>query len=237
MKLDLKNRFRNLVSKPISDPILIFGFPKSGTSAITALLAQRTNKTVTLDTKYLWEPFISKIKTGDINLSKHINKYSYPFSKEIIKEPNMVFIIDKLLTFYPNPKVLIIKRDKLTNIKSILDRLQIPGDLEINPKKENINKNWINFILKDDLHYIDVLNNHYLKAEKNLDLLKCLNPVYINYEDFKYNKKAEIDRIANELSLEPKFEIDHLLDVQYQPKGKNNKDVKSFFGNNLKKLI
>ncbi|WP_341200554.1 hypothetical protein [Croceibacter atlanticus] len=233
----IENNFKNFIYKPNPNPILIFGFPKSGTSAIAYLLSIRTNKSLTSDTKYLWEPYISNIKNESIDLKAHINKYSYPFSKDIIKEPNMVFIVEKILNIYKNPKILIIEREKLSNIRSILNRLKLPGDLKENPKINSVNKNWRAFIFKQNNHYIDVLNNHYLESQKNLQLLKEFNPVYIKYEDFCKNKIGEIDRISTELNLKIKCEINDFLNVQYQPKGLVNSTNSDFFGENIVKLF
>src|SRR5699024_10947107 len=138
----VKNKLQNWVSRPRKNPILIFGFPKSGTSVIAALIAHRANKSVTLDTKNLCEPYISKIKSGELDLKSHINQYSYPFSKDIIKEPNFVFIVDEILKVYSEPQVVVTQREKLTNIKSILDRLGVSGDLTENPSRFEVNRNW-----------------------------------------------------------------------------------------------
>ncbi len=236
MNLGFRNKWRNWTSTLQKDPVLIFGFPKSGTSAITALLAHRTNKSVTLDTKYLWEPYLSKIKKDEIDLRSHLKKFSYPFSKDIIKEPNMVFMVEQLLDIYSNPKIVVIKRDKLNNIRSILNRLEIPGDLRENPIPSQINKNWRGLLLNDGKHYIDVLNQYYQEAEKNLSMLKPLKPVKISYENFNRNKEKEIDRIAKELNLKTLNNINHLLNKEFQPKGNNKVSVEDFFGENIKKL-
>jgi hypothetical protein len=237
MKLGVRSKLRNWIYTPNLNPVLVFGFPKSGTSAISALLAHRTNKSLTLDTKYLWEPYLSEIKEGKIEFDRHIRRFSYPFSKAIIKEPNMVFITDKILPVYSNAKILVIKRDKLDNIKSILDRLKIPGNLKENPEYSVVNRNWRSLLFSKDEHYVDVLNKHYKEAEIKLNMLKPQNPVFITYENFKKDKEKEIDRIANELNLAVKQNINHLLNEQFQPKSKNIESTQEFFGENLKKLI
>src|SRR5699024_3209315 len=99
-ELSVKPLILNKFTKPNKDAIWVFGFQKSGTSAIAGLLAHMGNKSVTIDTPYLWPPNNKKIINGEISIKNYVTKYSYPFSKEIIKEPQATFFIDKIDSFF-----------------------------------------------------------------------------------------------------------------------------------------
>lgn len=232
--IPIRTILRNKFSSPNKNPILILGFPKSGTSAITGLLSRRTGLKATIDTKYLWEPYLTELLNNRLDFKKHIKKHSYPFSKSIIKEPNLVFLVDELLNYYKNPKVVIIKRDKAENIKSILDRLKIPGDLKKNPKPEIINKNWRSLLLNEDRHYIESLSYKFDISTSNLEKFKHLNPIYVNYKEFKQNKILTIDKITNSLDLKVKNDVSDIVNKPFQPKSQNHKSIEDFFGDNLK---
>jgi hypothetical protein len=232
--IPVRSILKNKLTKPNPNPILILGFPKSGTSAITALLSKRTGIQATIDTKYLWEPYLSQIIENKLDFKKHLSKNSYPFSKKIIKEPNLVFLVDHLIEYYRSPRVIIIQRDKAKNIKSILDRLNLRGDLLSNPSLEDVNKNWHSLLFDNDKHYIETLSDKYDIAENNLEKLGCLNPVFIRYEDFLQDKNKTIDNLAITLGLSLKDSISDILDKPFQPSSSNKKGVEDFFGKNFK---
>jgi hypothetical protein len=52
----------------------------------------------------------------------------------------------------------------------------------------------------------------------------------IRYEDFRANKKAEIEVLAKELGFTKLADISWLVDVQFQPKGAQPESVEAFFG-------
>ena len=55
--------------------------------------------------------------------------------------------------------------------------------------------------------------------------------VLIKYEDFLLNKQETIRKLSEKLNMKEISDISHLLDKQFQPKGKQQKvDVKKFFG-------
>lgn len=234
--IPVRSIIKNKLTKPNPNPILILGFPKSGTSAITALLSKCTGIKATIDTKYLWEPYLSQIIENKVDFKKHLSKNSYPFSKKIIKEPNLVFLVDHLLEYYKKPKIVIIQRDKTKNIKSILDRLNLRGDLLLNPRPEDVNKNWHSLLFDGNKHYIKTLSDKYDTAQNNLKKLCSLNPVLIKYEDFLKDKKSTIDNLTITLGLTIKNDISNIVDRPFQPTSKNKKSVNDFFRQNLKHL-
>src|SRR5699024_12593798 len=83
---------------------------------------------VTLDTTYLWAPYSTQIKKGEVSIENHAKRYSYPFSKDIIKEPGATFYIDKIESFFNLDQYVFITRNPYSNIRSILNRLDLRED-------------------------------------------------------------------------------------------------------------
>src|SRR5690554_1145934 len=94
----IKRKFLNYYTTPNKDAIWIFGFQKSGTSAIAALFAKMAGKTVTIDSIYLWEPY--KTRMFQTGIKKHVQTYSYDFSRDVIKEPGATFFIETIDSYF-----------------------------------------------------------------------------------------------------------------------------------------
>tara|TARA_B100000674_G_C37946168_1_gene965038 strand:- start:725 stop:1567 length:843 start_codon:yes stop_codon:yes gene_type:complete len=220
-------------------PIFILGNQKSGTSAIASLLGSFSGKITAIDlflsgfrSSHFTNWKFKKISTKDF-----INKNKVEFSAEIIKEPHLSIFFDELKTEYPESKFVMIIRNPFDNIRSILDRLDVKGKKNLLNEKDRkkffhswkllLNNKWIG---GSKNHYIEVLaerwntiSNVYLDNKENIILVK--------YEDFISDKSNTIQLLAKKLELTQNGEISHLLDKQFQPKGRRkNQDVKVFFG-------
>ena len=238
LSFGIRSYLRNRISKPNRDAIFIFGLQKSGTSAIARLLAEKTGKSVTIDTKYLWQPHYARLISGKIKIKNHVNKYSYPFSKEIIKEPNSTFLIHQIKDFFYLNRYVFIVRNPLDNIRSILNRLNIPGDLE-NIDLERVNDNWKHlFLSSNGKDYINVLANLWVKANGQTEIINSKNCILVRYEDFIKDKENFIEKLVFKVGLESVNNISEFVDLQYQPKGNSNVNLKTFYGNkNYNKII
>ncbi|MEE2931009.1 MAG: sulfotransferase [Bacteroidota bacterium] len=232
-------KITSFTKEPSKNPIFILGNQKSGTSVIGVLLGKLTNKPTAIDLFYSgfrYQLFV-KWKRGIITTSKFINKNKLEFSKEIIKEPHLSVFYKELKMYYPNAKFIMIIRHPLSNIRSILDRLNIKGNnKELSFEERNrlfhswklvFNNGWIgghqiNYI-EDLAERWNIITDIYLKNQENIVLVK--------YEDFLQDKYLSISNLAKSLSLNKKSKITHLLNKQYQPKGsKKNIDLQVFFG-------
>lgn len=141
MKKKINKKIRtpllNWLKHPNKDAIWVFGFQKSGTSAIAGLLAYMSDKTVIIDTPYLWPPYNTAIKEGTLTIEEQCKRYSLPFSRDILKDPGTTFYIDKIESYFRLKKYVFIIRNPIDNVKSILDRLGLPGN------KEEINMGYV----------------------------------------------------------------------------------------------
>ncbi len=152
MKTIIKAKLKKVKPKILSliltvkiSSIIILGNQKTGTSAITHLLADYGGMSKTVDIPELFSPVLEKVISGQISLETFVKKHSYRFSKDVIKEPSLTFLYDQLQLIHPNAKFIFITRDPRSNIRSILNRLSLPGNLDrlddsyaVNPLWENI---------------------------------------------------------------------------------------------------
>lgn len=226
----IRKAIKNFISKPNRKAIWIFGMQKSGTTAIAALLAKKTGKSVTLDTKYLWEPYSSQILSKEISIEELVNKYSYPFSKQIIKEPSATFIIDVIKQYFFLEKYVFIVRNPYDNIRSILNRLNLPGD-KLSIDLSQINPNW-QYIFQNEYgkNYIGVLAKRWVEANSQMEIINSESCVLVKYEDFILDKETYIENLAKELGLPKNKSISEIVNINYQSKGNRNTNIMEFFG-------
>jgi hypothetical protein len=233
----IKWKSRNVVINPC--PIFVLGNQKSGTSIIAALLAEITELSLSLDLKI---EYLSKRKSyplvlnGEKNFSQLIERNKLDFSRDIIKEANLTIFFDNLKSHFPQSQYVFVLRNPKDNIRSILNRLDIPGDLSYlgSERKKEIPFGWQQildgvWLESHGKNYIEVLSERWnFLADiylKNTDKI-----ILIRYEDFIVDKVGEITRLAKKLGLNPVIDISQMVDIQYQPKGNRNVNLESFFG-------
>lgn len=228
---------------PHSNPVLIFGNQKSGTSAIAGLLGAATGQRVQIDFRGAWEPYISRVFNAEISIEDFVKKNAYSFSAPLIKEPGLTFVANELLTHFGAEKGIFIVRHPLQNIRSILNRLDIPGNLDsIDLAKGQLpNKTWHSIMNGHDLniqgHYIDVQARRWAKAVG--EYKKAPDRYHlVKYEDFIQDKDGTIQSLSSSFGLEAPHDIGHLLDHSFQPKGKSDVNLEEFFGQeNLQRIF
>jgi Sulfotransferase family len=220
--------------------ILILGNQKTGSTAIADLIAKRSGNSVMLDIKsVLSEPsWLLEQRYGLADFSNFLFQNRSEFNPIILKEPSLTFFYPELVKHFPHARYAFIIRNPLENIRSILNRLKIPGDLgEINmadwPElsymptwKLALDSTWLgcppgNYI--EALAYRwNVAAQVYLENNDDMHLIK--------YEKFLEDKVGEVDAACHYLGLTPTNDISEFLDRQYQSKGKVGIDPALFFG-------
>ncbi len=234
---------RKIISHPHKDPIFVLGNQKSGTSAIASLLAKVADCSVTIDLREeIKTPTFQLVRKGDLSFDKFIWINKLDFTKKIVKEPNLSIFYDELLLRFPDAKFVFVVRDPRDNIRSILNRLKVPGNLETLNEEDfpEISHAW-SLILKGEWlglegnNYIDFLANRwnylneiYLHNQNNIALIR--------YEDFRNNKLEALKELALELDLTADSDITQWLDYQFQPRGAHDISWHDFFGLNLEKI-
>lgn len=235
--LELKIRSTRAVMHP--QPIFVLGNQKSGTSIIAALLAKATGLSVSLDLvrEYLSDGTVYiKLKKGKKDLQELIYRNKLDFSRQIIKEANLTPFFEDLIARFPDSRYVFIVRDPADNIRSQLNRWDIPGNQQSlsHKKMKSVKKSWHivfngEWLGFDGNGYVEMMSHRWRYMAdiylKNSDLMTL-----IRYEDFLEDKEKSILSLAEAIGLKPSNNIVDSVDVQYQSKGEAHVDLLTFFG-------
>jgi hypothetical protein len=228
---------RTCFSRVHPNPILVLGNQKSGTTAIAALLAECAGLSVTLDLREeIRAPLLPRVRRGEMPFSEFIRRNKLDFSREVVKEPHLSLFLNELRQYFPQSKMVFIIRDPRDNIRSILDRLKLPGSLDNLDEQQwaSISPAWR---LVVDGRWLGIAGDSYIQqlatrwnhiagiCWKHRDELAMLR-----YEDFCKDKGGEILRLVQALGLTPLRDISGRLDHQFQPRGNRNITWLEFFG-------
>ncbi len=152
-----------------------------------------------------------------------VREHPYAFATPLQKCPKLTFAYDALKERFPAARFALIVRNPHDTIRSFLFRRGLPGDVaELDRPLELLP-------MQLEGSFIERLAHRWnLAAQVAID-----NPgevVGIRYEDFCADKRAEIDRLAKALGLEPKHDISPWLDVDFKPRSRTGKTPQQFFG-------
>ena len=224
-------------------PHFILGMQKSGTSAIAGLLALRTGVPTTVDLEREWRAStIDRAASGPAAFRRFVRRNAADFSRPVIKEPSLTFVTERLREYWPGMRPVLVVRDPVATIRSILDRLDVRGDLPtLGPSERRrvpdgwrtvLDNGWLGI---DAPHYVDQLAERW-----NLAAGLAVDPgpdwLVIRYEDFVADKLAAIDRVVEHFDLRHHREIDAFLDRPFQPRGRR-RPPEEVFGANLQRIL
>lgn len=240
----LKLLSQNRLARVHPEPVFIFGNQKSGTSVIAALVAAITDLDATIDftRRELDKPTIPAVHSGRRTIDWFVQRYRSEFSRPIIKEPSITFLAEQILEYWPRSRAVFVIRHPCDNIRSILDRLALPGNLPSIEgfERKHGNKTWETVLDNrwmgiDADHYIEQLARRWVVAARTYQRLEGRSRL-IRYEDFEADKICSIKELVRDLGLEPVAPIDDLVDIQYQPAGKRGRSYMDVFGSNLERI-
>lgn len=228
--------------------VIVLGHQKSGTTAIARLLSKISCMKLSNDPLYrinhgrgttaqsvLREP--GKLET---QCMRRHNLFYQP----IIKEPDFTFIYPLVRQCYDDVRYLFIMRDPRDMIRSICDRLGLPGNSTgPSPKSSAMKRgtrHWeliLSGLLPEENGLGDGSSSYIRKLAHRWNMAA---KVYLNftdemklakYEDFLADKEGFIENLAEEVGLPCVRPITKYVDVQFQPKGNPNVNWLDFFGN------
>lgn len=220
-----------------TEPIIVLGNQKSGTTVVAALLGAAADLQATLDLQSeVARPTLHRVRLGELSFEEVVASCGPDFAAPLIKEPNLTFYVDELDRFFDAPRYVFVVRDPRDNVRSILDRLSISGKAralsdaawaEMPPGWRWILDNAWQGIPAED--HVESLARRWVRAADvyfdNRDRMRL-----VRYEDFLADKTGTITRLAEDLGVSAGRPIDHLVDVQYQPKGDRDVSWDEFFG-------
>lgn len=234
-------RLRALAARPNPRPLFVFGNQKSGTTAIAALLAAATGRRATLDFAGATEPFIGKLLRRETRLEEFVRLNAWAFSADIVKEPNLTFTAPALMEHFGVERAVFVIRHPHDNIRSILDRLKLPGDLaRLDVERVKANRTWRSALAGTDLglkpdHYVTTLARRWLRAVEIFQGARE-NFELITYREFKDDKSASIARLAQALDMDAAHDISPIAEQTFQPRG-TPRAAEEFFGaDNLSRI-
>jgi len=232
----LKRTVRSRLSTVNEEPIIVLGNQKSGTTAIAALLAERAGLSATLDLEEMTAEDERQMHRRDDGLAAFVASHKLEFSRDVIKEPRLTFVYPQVRDRFPKAQYVFIVRDPRENIRSILDRLGLPGDRSQLPARDSADVDPVWELVLDGRWmglsgetYIDRLAARWnAAAQTYLDNADAF--ALVRYEDFLNDKEAAIAQLAERLGLPAVNDIHEKVDVQYQPRGNRNVDWEAFYG-------
>ena len=219
--------------------VIVAGMPKSGTTAIAALLAASIGEKVCSDPFYRLDKqgvrYREKLFSGDRALESLWKANRHIFKGQVVKDPNFPFFIADMNDIFPAAKQVFIVRNPFDNIRSVLNRLELPADPVEGERRmaDFTSGGWFHVLngVSPELpgsNYLErmawrwrISAEHYLKEQNTVRLIR--------YEDFRSDKAAQIQKLATDLGLKPSCDISELVDVQYQPKGKSSGSYEAFY--------
>ncbi|MEP2448768.1 MAG: hypothetical protein ABJI69_16160 [Balneola sp.] len=234
MKFNQLKRLRNIFHTPNKQATLLFGLNKSGTTVTINLIAARAGLTFTDDFPYHLGDF-DKVLNKQVTLEDYVNLHSYEFSKDLIRFPDQPEAVDMARKYFDKKKYLLTVRNPVDNIRSILGRLKIPGDLNfLDLNTLELHPNWIKMLGQKE-HYIESIATCWFNTYNSFYPFdsEC---ILFKYEDFLSNKIDYIDLKVNELGFERVNSIQDIINVQYQPKGPSVNSTDFFSKKNLERI-
>lgn len=224
-------------------PNFILGMQKSGTSAMAGLLALRTGVPVAIDLQREWRrSTIVKAAASSSAFERFVRRNATDFARPVVKEPGLTFVYERLLERWPSACVAIVVREPVATIRSVIERLGIPGDLPQlgrdqlervpQPWRPVLDNRWLGV---DCEHYIDQLAERWCLAAQ-LAIAREGGWFTARYEDFVADKIGMVDRMATHFDLPVVAEIDAFLDRPFQPRGAR-RDPEEVFGPNLERIV
>ena len=238
---DIVYRGMNRISRLNPRPLFVLGNQKSGTTAIAALLAEATGRSVTLDlTREVWTPTFQRIPSGGLSFPEFVDRNRWGFSRDFVKEPNLTLFYPELVEAFPEATFVFVLRDPRDNIRSLLNRLQLPGDREALPESAWSTDNPLStpgwgFVYDGGWrgipgeHYIDRLAHRWrvcfeVYRANPARMLLC------RYEDFVADKQGTITGLAEALGYSVVSDLGGRLDYPFQPGGDKSAVWAEFFG-------
>lgn len=231
--------------------LFVLGNQKSGTTAIAALLAELTARSVTLDLDWAraQAPF-QRLQRGELGFAGFLRANRLELGRCVVKEPTFTFFVPELRAAFPAARFVFVLRDPRDNIRSILDRLGLPGDRRrLDPAavehlplgwRQVLDATWLGRAPGDQPgdrsgDYIEALAARW-NACAEVYVRHAGSMILVRYEDFKADKLGSLEVLANSLGWPPRRDVRGSLDRPFQPRGNAAASWPAFFGANLSRI-
>lgn len=204
------------------DPVLVLGNQKTGSTAIARLLAAYGRLGIAADVPPAHTREQALVE-GALPMSDFLQQARYYFRHAVVKENMLTLPAGALLEALPQARFVYVVRRAGENIRSILDRLGLPGRplpfhaLPAVPEgwRSVVDGRWL---FPDARNHIAALAARWTRTARLYQQHRA-RLTLVRYEDFTADKERTIARLAEHLGIPQRQDIRSLLDVPFQPRG------------------
>lgn len=206
------------------DPVLVLGNQKTGSTAIAELLAAWGNLSATTDIHPL-QSADSDLPSDPAAVERFLQRARYYFRQNLVKENALTPATDALLDVLPQVRPVYVVRHPVHNVRSILDRVGLPGTPRPLHTLDLSNGGWRPIVA--NRHFKGTAQDHITSLAQRWSDTTALyrrhrdRLTLVRYEDFTADKEGCIRRLANRLDVPQETDIRPLLDVPFQPPGQH----------------
>ena len=227
-------------------PIFVLGNQKSGSTAIASLLAECIGGKASLDVLYQTRTRLADLLGQEDAVATLAQRRPKVFAADVVKDNDVIFLLPSLLAAFPDAQVVFVVRDPRDNIRSILNRVDLPGsqaDLtadQYDDLRERL-PGWYPILTNAGMatgprQYVEALADRWVRAaQAYVDAAEHLT--LLRYEDFCADKRGSIEALARSLERPVVHDITGSQDRQFQPRGDREVTPAAFFGeDNLRRI-
>ncbi|CAN5607876.1 hypothetical protein BH23GEM9_BH23GEM9_23200 [soil metagenome] len=233
----IRHRALDLLRGPLRPRIVVTGMPKSGTTAVAMLLGAAAGLKVNSDPFHRLDragvDFRDGLYAGALPLHELLRRHRRFFRGGLVKDPNFIHLPAALEALGSAGWVFVV-RDPRHNIRSLLNRLGLPGRIEQGARLENISPTWRRVLdgRTPDVpgtNHIERLAHRWALAARSY-AAAADRMVVIRYESFVTDKAAAVEATLHDLGIPGGRSIEQLADRQFQPRGQRGVTPAEFFG-------
>lgn len=218
-------------------PVIVLGNHKAGTSAIAGLLGALTGQPVALELrKELKRDRYRAVHESRVPFATLVAHNKVDFSQPIVKENHLSTMPEKVMAYFPDSPIAMVIREPRDNIRSLLNRLHIPGDRERiaadawrsvpDVWKIVLDGHWLGLSYETYIEQLalrwNLIVDHYFANRERWVLQR--------YEDFQADKLGQLTSLAEAVGLTPECDISDKLDYPFQPRGNRSAAWETFYG-------
>ncbi len=233
------DRLLNRLRGPVDPTVFVTGMPKSGTTAIVKLMGLASGQPAVNDPLHRLDVrgirYRDELYKGSLAITELMDRFPEVFRGALVKDPNFVFFHGPLQARFPDASWVFTVRDPRDNIRSVLNRLGLPGRATLlGDLPESVGATWRRVLegRTPDLGGSNPIENLALRWARMADIASSADPDLIvsRYEDFMLDKEAVIAELCRKVGLEPVNSVAEHVDRPFQPPGDRNARWEDFFG-------
>jgi len=217
---------------------VVTGMPKSGTTVIVKLMGLAAGKTAISDPFHTLDQrgirFRDQLFSDEMRVSELVRSNPNAFRAVLVKDPNFIHLHAQTVAAFPEAAWVFTVRDPRDNIRSILNRLDLPGNSErLRELPDRIGSTWRR-VLEGKTPEVEGANPIETLARRwclAVDAYQSAEvPMVISkHEDFVLAKEQVIGQLCRAVGLDPRKAIGEYVDRQFQPRGNHSVRWSEFF--------